>query len=236
MELDGKTYGTAVAGTMLLRHGDGPRRSATDRNRMAWYECANCGAFKMIRVQSVKPGTTISCGCVGRKQFIDHFEQRAANLPARTQSEIFKLARTGNKKKRLCIYYLMRRFKLSKYVIDFVIAAKCKALRALKGAHDAVINARARVERQWIHWSQKWYYRDPVGEKMRADREAFLAGLPHWRDRDAYLAAEAAENARIIALQFKHPMTAKLLRELLEGDAEVEFVDVFVPVAYSLQA
>ena len=228
MELDGKTYGTPVTGTMLLRHGDGPRRSATDRNRMAWYECVNCGAFKMIRVQSVKPGTTISCGCVGRKQFIDHFEQRVANLPASTQREIFKLAHHPNRKKRLKWWHLTKRFKLPKYVIDFVIAAKCKALRALQGAHDSVVHGLSRVERGWIDWYLKWFTPDPIA----AGRKAFLAGLPHWRDRDAYLAAEAAERARTYALQL---MTSKQLRELLENEnTEVEFVDVFVPVAYSL--
>jgi len=234
MEMNGIHYGIPVAGTRLIRHGDAPRRSATDRNQMAWYECANCGAFKMIRVQSVKPGTTISCGCVGRKQFIIHHEQRAANLPQATQNAIFKLARHPNKKKRKGVYFLAKMFKVSTYIIDFVVAARCASLRALKGAGETALRGLNWVSRKWAEKSIRWANFDLAGERMKADRDAYLAALPHWRDRDAYLAAEAAKAAEDAQIRAAAPMTDELWAAVLTGEASVEFVEEFTPVAFTL--
>jgi hypothetical protein len=180
----------------------------------------------------VRPGITISCGCVGRKQFIDYHEQRAANISSVVQNSIFKLARHPNKKKRLGVYFLAKKFKLSGYIVDFVIAAKCAALRALKGAGDAALRGLNWVSRRWLRRSEEWDNYDLSGRKMKADRKAFLSALPHWRDRDAYLAAEAAAEATLRLCST--PMTDEMWTSLLDGSAEVEFVETFTPVEYTV--
>ena len=190
MILNGKLYGTPVAGTNLVRHGDAPRRCAADRNRQGWFECTMCGEFKTIRVQDVKPGTTVSCGCVGRKQFITHYEQRAANLPTHTQEKIFSLAHHPSSKKRVTAFELAKRFKLAKYVIDFIIAARCRVLKSMALAGHAVVNVLSRIEARWMKWTSIWQ----SNRMDRDNRRQFLDGL-NWRNRGAYLEAERAENA-----------------------------------------
>ena len=230
--MNGKTYGTVVAGTSLLRHGKAPRQTPADRNQMAWFECARCGTFKAIRVQSVRLGITVSCGCKGRKQFISHFEQRAANIAPAVQASIFKLAQHPNKKRRLDVYSLAKKFKLSKYTVDFIIAARCKALRALEALGDAAQRGLTRVERLWMSWTAKWNGIMADRRKERADRKAFLASLPHWRDRDAYIAAEAAaDHSRMAA-----PVTDAMRASWQDLDADVVFVNGFIPVAYGVAA
>jgi hypothetical protein len=210
LELNGKTYGIPVEGTELLRHGNAPRRSTSDRNQMAWYECTRCGEFKSIRAQSVRPGTTVTCGCKGRRQFIEHFEQRAANLPIATQKRIFELARHRSPRKRLSPWELANKFKLTKYVIDFVIAARCAALRAIAEVGNIVMNALSRREFDWVRRFQLW-----KEECARSDdRNAFLAGL-HWRDREAYLAAELKAMSVSTAVDI-HPL-------LQDPEADVEW-------------
>ena len=227
--MNGINYGTPVPGSSLLRHGKAPRQSPADRNQMAWFECARCGTFKAIRVQSVRLGITVSCGCKGRRQFIEHHEQRAANIAPAAQEAIFKLARHPNRKKRLDVYSLAKKFKMSRYIIDFVIAAKCQALRALEGAGDAARRGMNRVERCWLRWTMKRNGILMDLRKMRADRAAFLAALPHWRDRDAYLAAEAADDKRRMGA----PVADALRASWQDLDADVVFVNGFVPVAYA---
>lgn len=200
MELNGKIYGIPVEGTELLRHGNAPRRSKADRNQMAWYECTRCGEFKSIRAQSVRPGTTVTCGCKSRKQFIEHFEQRAANLPTATQRRIFELARHRSPRKRLNAWELANKFKLTKYIIDFVIAARCAALRAIAKVGNVVMNALSRREFDWVQRFQ--LYRE--GRAYSAERDNFLASL-HWRDREAYLAAERKSLAESAGVDI-HPL------------------------------
>jgi hypothetical protein len=241
--MNGINYGTPIPGSSLLRHGKAPRQTPADRNLMAWYECARCGTFEAIRCRTVRLGITVSCGCKGRKQFILHHEQRAANISPIIASAIFRLARHVNKKKRLGVYALAKKFRLSMYVIDFVIAARCKALRALEALGDEARRGMNRVEKCWVNWRAKWDGMMADIRKERADRAAFLAALPHWRDRDAYLAAEAARDRRIsdaqmIAwlreLQMTDAARTAFRDELAEAD--VVFVDAFVPVEYAVAA
>jgi hypothetical protein len=237
--MNGITYGTPIAGSFLLRHGNAPRQNPADRNQMAWFECSRCGTFKAIRVQAVRLGITVSCGCKGRKEFIAHFEKRAANIAPAVQEAIFKLARHPNKKRRLGVYALAKKFKLSRYVIDFIIAAKCAVLRALEGAGDAALRGINWVERRWLGWTTKWNGMMKDTRKERADRAAFLAALPHWRDRDAYLAAEAARDRRISDAQMIAWLRELQMTEAArtawrdeQADLDVVFVDGFVPVDY----
>ena len=195
MILNGKTYGTPVAGTNLVRHGDAPRRCASDRNRQAWFEC-DCGEFKAIRVQDVKPGVTISCGCVGRKRFITHYEQRAANLPAHTQQRIFDLSRHPSRKKRLTVFELVKKFKLAKYTVDFIIAARCRVLKSMALTGHAVVKILSRIQARWMKWTS-------IGQENLMDRDNrthFLNGL-HWRERRAYMDVEKVANAALLAAQ-----------------------------------
>ena len=140
---------------------------------MAWYECTRCGEFKSIRAQSVRPGTTVTCGC-SRKQFIEAFQQRAANLPTATQRRIFELARHRSPRK-LSPIEVANKFKLTKYIIDFVIAARCAALRAIAKVGNVVMNALSRRELDWVQRFQ--LYREG---RHSAERDNFLASL-HWR-------------------------------------------------------
>ena len=185
MELNGKIYGIPVEGTELLRHGNAPRRSKADRNQMAWYECTRCGQFKSIRAQSVRPGTTVTCGCKAASSSL--------NISNSEQPTCLLLPRGGYLNSHVTAlpgsvstaWELANKFKLTKYVIDFVIAARCAALRAIAEVGSIVMNALSRREFDWVRRFQLWREERACSD----DRNAFLAGL-HWRDREAYLAAE----------------------------------------------
>jgi hypothetical protein len=217
MEINGNTYGVPVEGTELLRHGNAPRRCPADSNRMAWFECTRCGEFKAIRVQSVKPGTTVSCGCKGRRQFIEHYQQRAENLPVATRNQIFDLAHHRNKRKRMKVFELVRKFNLPKYVIDFVIAAKCATLRVLACAGKAAIEA---LEAPALFWVESYMLLRSTSRYW----ETYTAQLDamHWRDRTAYLAAEKKVNASV-----DYAAIMKSLRD--DPLIEVEFPEAFGP-------
>ena len=220
MQIGSTQHGTLVAGTHLLYLGPAPRRSARDRNRMGWYECTACDQCNVmaIRVARVKPGSTISCGCVGKKLFVSHYEQRAHNLLVRTQREIFRLAKSPNRKRRLTVYQLMGKYKLDRYVIGFVLAARAKYLKALP-ALRAGLNT---VEQHWLARKDKYADTNQQG----ANRNAYLKALSAW-DRSAYLALEL-KTAMAKMLSFVTPprQTAEGLAELMEDlGVEVEFVE-----------
>jgi hypothetical protein len=84
----------------------------------------------------------------------------------------------------------MRRFRLSKYVVDFVISARCAVIKSLAITGQAIVKTLSRIEARWVKWTS-------IGRESRMDRDnrtQFLDGL-HWRERRAYLDAEDAENA-----------------------------------------
>ncbi len=205
MEMNGISYGVPVPGTDLIRHGNAPRKSSTDRNQMAWYECTRCrkynegSNFKMIRVQSVRPGHTVSCGCKGSKQFSDYMQQRAANIPVDTQRLVFKLATRA--RKRLSRSRLAEKFKMSKYLIDFIIAARCAVLRTVvqvgKLAKNILhgLGGLSKLEFAWAARFEEQVSMEELARRIEGmSEEEFLAPL-HWRDRYAYKAMVCAEQA-----------------------------------------
>jgi hypothetical protein len=109
---------------------------------MGWFECVRCGEFKAIRVQSVKQGATVSCGCKGRRQTIADDQQRADNLPAAATPKLTSdLAGRPHHWKQSPIYALAEKYKPAKSVIDFVGVAQCAILRVMVRAGKAVFNA-----------------------------------------------------------------------------------------------
>jgi hypothetical protein len=77
-----------IAGTSLWFFGKAPRLSVSNRHSTGWFWRQCCGSIKEIRVADVKPHTKISCGCVGRRLFIEHHERCAADLPEVTRRRI----------------------------------------------------------------------------------------------------------------------------------------------------
>lgn len=204
MIVNGKQFGTPVEGTHVLRHGDAPRRSPADRNKMAWYECTcdsacDCDKFFCCRVADVKAGKQVSCGCVGRKQFTRHFEQRAANLLTAVKNEIFNLThkshrrwnrntrRFGRWTERISRAAVARRFKLEKYVVDFVIADRCRLIRAVAKLGKYGWNLLSETERTWFRFQE-------AATRLKASETAEIAAVV-----SAFEALPMVERLKMIA-------------------------------------
>jgi hypothetical protein len=195
MQIGDKQYGVPVAGTFLLKHGRAPRNRAGDRNARSWYQCTRCAErkFKIIRDSRVRSGETISCGCVGRERFKTRFSILAEAVPEPKRRLIFKLAR--RRRRPLTAKTIAKRFGLEKYTVDFIIAARCAALRALAATRDALRKGLSWLEQCWITKYDRDARRDAKPLAYAAAREAYLDGL-HWRDRLVWLAAEKAKICR----------------------------------------
>jgi len=141
MKLNGTMYGTPITGTTLIQHGYAPRRRPADPNRMVWYECACCGVFKAIRLQSVTGGATVSCGRKCCRQSITNDIQLMDNLSTATLRLTPELDNRTRQERRSIIYHLVDKLKLPRCVINFLIATKCATLRALGGAGKAAVDA-----------------------------------------------------------------------------------------------
>jgi len=144
MEINGKSYGTTVEGGWLLRHGKAPRDNPKDRHQRYWFECTLCGTFKAIRATRVHGGKTgtRSCGCHGRKQFVDLHESLAGKIGPRLRLKIWRMVR-GRRRKTSETIALM--FKLTKYCVNFIVAAHCRLLRAVANLRQ---NARTKQSQQ----------------------------------------------------------------------------------------
>jgi hypothetical protein len=141
-------------GTCLWLIGKAERLSAKNRHAMGIFWCDRCGSVKKVRIADVKPHTTITCGCFGRKQFIEHYEQHADNLASRVRNRIWGLKYaeqhwTCKHLARRTNAGIARLLRLPKYLIDFVIAAKCKLLRAIAKSGKAMLDA-ALPRSQWV--------------------------------------------------------------------------------------
>jgi hypothetical protein len=183
-------YCQHVAGTSLRRHGDAPRRSSRDRNRMTWFECELCGEFKMIRVSAVKPGCVVSCGCKGRKQFINYYEAIAAKISLATRKAVYELAYEYRRGRRMYRHEVAQHFRLDRYVVDFLIVAHQRFLAEVAKLGRRSVALLSRVERQWLFRITSRLQQ----RKALAKRQAMLDAM-HWREREAYLAAERARQA-----------------------------------------
>lgn len=190
MNCNGKQYGNPVEGTHLLRHGDAPRRSPSDRNRMAWFECQLCGEFKAIRVATVKPGCVVSCRCLGRKLFIDHYEAIVSKIAPSTRQAVYEAAYEYRRGRRGHHHEVAHQFRLDHYLVDFLIAAHQRFLAEVAKRGRKAIALLSRVERHWISRITSRFQQ----RKALAERQATLDAMP-WRDREAHLAAERAREA-----------------------------------------
>ena len=205
---------TAIPGTHLIRHYEliaarnvvkkGKHAGCLDRNERGWFEC-ECGKFLTIRVGNVGAHHTISCGCIGRKQFVAHQERRAANLPKSTRKAMFLDRYKLNRKRSLSMYSIEQKYACDRFLVSFAILAHKRAIEALAALYRGAKNVLDRVERKWLDFVAK-------GDSMRASRDrekAFLEGMT-WRERAMYLAFEAAEGAAAVIAHPLHLRAAML--------------------------
>ena len=163
MEVNGRIYGELVAGTWLEFLGRAPRNSATDRHANGWYCCTRCGEIAMIRRADVKPHGTVSCGCKGRKQFMDHFEAAAQRLPEATRQRVWALhcgdsGRGQRRGQRFSSKVISAIVQQPRYTVDFVVAQVCKALRAIAQSGRSILD----VALSYQSWRWVERYRETV--------------------------------------------------------------------------
>jgi hypothetical protein len=184
--VNGKQYGELVPGTYLEFLGRAPRRSSTDRQAQAWYFCTACQkSIVMIRRQDVKPHRTVSCGCIGKRQFAERHEQIVAKIAPATRKAVFEAAYARGARRQYR-HELADRFNLeSKYVVDFLVARHQQFILAAAKLGKQVLSLLSKIERRWLPRYQTYcQIRD-----AQAAREAMLDAM-NWRDRVAFLAEE----------------------------------------------
>jgi hypothetical protein len=157
---------------------------------MGWYHCMRCGEVKMIRQQSVRPDHTVSCGCKARKQFINYYEAIAAKISLATRKAVYELAYEYRRGRRMYRHEVAQHFRLDRYVVDFLIVAHQRFLAEVAKLGRRSVALLSRVERQWLFRITSRLQQ----RKALAKRQAMLDAM-HWREREAYLAAERARQA-----------------------------------------
>jgi hypothetical protein len=149
-------------GTCLWLIGKAERLSAKNRHAMGIFWCDRCGSLKKIRIVDVRPHTTITCGCFGRKQFIERYEQHADNLSSGVRNRIWGLKYgeqhwTRRNQARLDNAGIARLLKLEKYIVDFAIAAKCRVLRAIAKSGKSLLDVVLSTS-QWV-WLRNFKFK-----------------------------------------------------------------------------
>lgn len=68
-------------------------------NRSHWieFDCIACGGIGETRLDRIKSGATVSCGCVGKKKCKDHFEDAVKAMPEPTKREALYLLRVEHR-------------------------------------------------------------------------------------------------------------------------------------------
>ena len=151
MKISPRVPGTLVPGTNLIYRSPAPRPAgAAGRNAYGRYRCTLCGKEKVIRCGSVRPGHrhTISCGCHGRRQYINRHEQIAAAVFPGTRQTMFRLANCG--KGRESRYGLAVRYGTTKAVIDFAIRLHERFLLAAAKHGRKALALLSNFERWWL--------------------------------------------------------------------------------------
>jgi hypothetical protein len=134
----------------------------------------------------------VSCSCVGKKAFTDHYKQRAGNLPAAVKDEIFRLTHTVRRRVRECYFTgrrvrwtekttredLARKFHMDRYLIDFVIAARCRFIRAAAKRGKYGWNLLSRTERAWFKFQEPRVRRNNQEEAEVAAVVSAFEALP----------------------------------------------------------
>lgn len=190
MGLSSREYDTRVLGTDLEFLGKAPRLSATNRAAMGWYRCLKCGEIKMMRCQNVKPGHTVSCGCHGKRLFINRHKAIAGKIEPSTRKAVFEAAYEFHRGRRRYRHEVAQHFRLDRYVVDFLIAAHQHFLAEVAKLGRKAVALLSRIERQWLPRINSRYQQ----RKALAQRQATLDAMS-WRDREAYLAAERTREA-----------------------------------------
>jgi hypothetical protein len=149
---------TLVSGTHLWFMRRVNRLSESDRNGRGRYWCESCKAIKIIRIADVRPGTTISCGCIGRQLFIEYHEKLAGRLPDKVRNRVwsFRYAKphwTRRHMPRPDSAAIAKRVKLYKYLVDFVISTTCKSLRAV------AVSGKSTLDVDLPHSQWTWLYK-----------------------------------------------------------------------------
>jgi hypothetical protein len=240
MNSNGQQLGVAIPGTSLCFLGRAPRRTISDRNIMGWYACScgsrECREIISSRQADVNAGCTVSCGCVGKKQFKAHFEQRAANLPTATKTEIFRMTHEAKRIDRVSSFpgkrlrYIERqsqqaaaaRFGLDRYVISFVVNRCCSFIRYAASCGKGGWNCLSKVERAWFRWQD-------LGNHLKKERawkdsiQQQFESLPTIEKMKMLAEAKAAEAAQQ-EYNRQNPMSIADIQALLQDPlAEVEF-------------
>jgi hypothetical protein len=184
MIVNGKQYGELVEGTYLEFLGRAPRLSSTSRAAMGWYHCTRCGEIKMIRRQDVKPGGTVSCGCKGRKQFAQYHEDIAAKIAPATRKAVFESA-YALRRRRVERAEIARRLHLTRYVVDFLIAAHQRFILATAALGKQARSLLSHVELRWLPRISSRY----AQRKALAERKAMLNGMT-CGERESFLDGE----------------------------------------------
>ena len=144
--------GSLIPRTNLIYLGPAPRPAgAIGRNSFGLYRC-ECGTEKAIRNSSVGPHHTVSCGCWGRKQFIQHHEQVAQSVSPATRTTMFTLARCKGHESR---EGLAARYSTTPWVIDFVVRLHEKFLLAVQKQGRKAMARLTKFERRWLRRRNK---------------------------------------------------------------------------------
>lgn len=223
MIINCKQFGVRVEGTELEFLGRAPRLSASSRAAMGWYHCMCCGEVKMIRQQNVRPDHTVSCGCKGRRQFIKHHESIASKISPSIRKQVFEGLYEFRRGRRQYRHEVAQRFRLDRYVIDFLVAAHQRFLAEVAKLGRKAVDLLSRIERHWISRITSRYQQ----RKALAQRQAMLDAMP-WRDREAYLAAERTREAAQEQWWLDHYPGVSRMEALLaftgsNPDASIEF-------------
>jgi hypothetical protein len=148
--VNGQIYGELIAGTQLEFLAPAPRLSASQRAAQGWFHCLRCDQIKMIRRQYVKAGHTVSCGCKGKKLFIDRHEAIADAISPKTRKAVFEEAYRRRKNPLLLPrYWTSIVFHLSRYIVDFLIKKHFRFLRAVAALGKASMSSLSFTERYW---------------------------------------------------------------------------------------
>jgi hypothetical protein len=179
-----------IAGTSLWILGKAPRASRTDRHAQGWYWCERCGGIVMVRCQSVRPEHTVSCGCAGRRSFIDHYEKEAAAVPSVIRKEAF-IACYRRKNPDLNPRLRVRiKHSWDRYLVDFVIHAHQRFLLAAAKLGSAALRCLSAVEWRWLNycedhpWLPRWRQKSDHSTLTRREEwEAWQRTRASWKDQ-----------------------------------------------------
>ena len=220
--MNGKIYGELVAGTELEFLAPAPSLSALQRAPQGWFHCLRCGNIKMIRRQYVKAGHTVSCGCKGKKLFIAKHEAIAEAMSTSTRKAVFAAAYARGEKK-MYRYGTATKFRLSKYVVDFLIAKHQRFLSDVVALGKHAVALLSRTERHWL----PRFAKNAKARACQQAREAAWAAVP-WREREALLAKQRHDQdkswkmmQRMMAI--KDCNVGQVLLDMMDAGAEVSF-------------